>query len=66
MLFATLTMLSWGLWGFLPKFAFKYLDPQSTLVYQGIGTLLVVPVVLAIRQFDLPFHLSGVTIAVSS
>jgi len=66
MLFATLTMLSWGLWGFLPKFAFKHLDPQSTLVYQGIGTLLVVPVVLAIRQFDLPFHLGGATFAASS
>lgn len=66
MLFATLTFLSWGLWGFLPKFAFKYLDPQSTLIYQALGTLLVVPPVLAIRQFDLSFHPRGATFAVVS
>lgn len=66
MLFATLTFLSWGLWGFLPKFAFKYLDPQSTLIYQGIGTLLVVPAVLATRHFDIAFHPRGAIFAVAS
>jgi len=64
--FATLTVVSWGLWGFLPKLAFKYLDPQSTLIYQGIGTLLVVPVVLASRQFDISFHPHGAILAAAS
>ena len=61
--FATLAFLGWGLWGFLAKVAFKYLDPQSTLIYQGIGTVVVVPAVLAIRQFDLPFHPIGSVLA---
>lgn len=66
MLFSILTLLGWGLWSFLPKFALKYLDPQSTLIYQGIGTLLVVPAVLAIRRFDLPFHPIGAAFAIAS
>jgi len=64
--FATLTLLGWGLWGFLPKFALKYLDPQATLIYQGLGTLLVVPVLLVTRQFNLPFHLTGAAFAIAS
>lgn len=65
-IFATLTFLGWGLWGFLPKFALKHLDPQSTLIYQGLGTMLVMPVVLITRQFHLPFHPTGAAFAIAS
>ena len=31
----------WGLWGFLPKIATRYIDPKSALVLQAIGSMLV-------------------------
>jgi transporter family protein len=65
-IFATLTFLGWGLWGFLPKFALKHLDPQSTLIYQGLGSMLVLPAVLVARRFHLQFHPAGVAFAVAS
>ena len=64
--FATFTFLGWGLWAFLAKLALRYLDPHSTLIYQGIGTVLVIPAVLIIRRFDLPFHPVGVALACAS
>lgn len=34
-------LVLWGVWGFLPKIATKYIDPKSALVFQAIGSLIV-------------------------
>jgi bacterial/archaeal transporter family protein len=38
---ATLALVVWGLWGYLPKQALATLDPRSVLVLEGLGGVLV-------------------------
>jgi len=35
-----LALLTWGLWGLLPKFAVKYIDPNSAIFYEALGCAL--------------------------
>jgi transporter family protein len=38
---AVLALLIYGFWGFFPKLAVSYINPQSAIVYQVIGGMLV-------------------------
>jgi transporter family protein len=38
---ALIALFLWGFWGFLPKVATRYIDPQSVLVFQAIGSVIV-------------------------
>jgi transporter family protein len=39
--YTLLSTLLYGLWGFFSKLATKYIDPNSVLVYQALGAMLV-------------------------
>lgn len=54
-----LTLLAWGLWAFLPKIAIKYIDPQSAMVYQALGGILVGVWVLFTLKFKVQFNVPG-------
>lgn len=62
--YATVTLLVWGLWGYLPKPALKTLDPRSALVYQGLGGVLVGLAVFGSRGFRLHAEPGGLLAAV--
>lgn len=64
LIFAVITLLMWGLWGFFPKLATSYMDPKSVLVYEVIGTLIVGIVVLSLLRFKPEVHTKGITFAI--
>ena len=59
-----LTLLTWGLWGFLPKLATIYFEPKSVLIFQSVGSIIVTLLVLVSVNFRPETHLMGVTFAV--
>ena len=60
-----LTLLAWGLWAFLPKLATKYIDPQSAIIYQVLGGVLVGLVVLFSLKFQVQFNIPGFTLSLA-
>ena len=60
-----LTLLAWGLWAFLPKLATKYIDPQSAMVYQALGGVLVGLVMLISLKFQVQFNIPGFTLSLA-
>jgi len=48
---ATIALLVWGLWAFLPKLALRTFDPRSVLVWESVGSLTVGLIVLASLSF---------------
>jgi len=65
-IFGLLTLLLWGIWGFLPKVATRYIDPLSVLVFQTVGSILVTIVILATIGFRPELHTKGVTLAMAT
>jgi len=48
---ALIALILWGFWGFLPKVATRYINPQSVLVFQAVGSAIVgLGVLLAVRD----------------
>ena len=58
-----LTLFTWGLWAFLPKLASKYIDPQSSIIYQVVGGILVGLVVLISLKFQVQFNFPGFSLS---
>jgi len=54
-----LTLVAWVFWAFLPKIAIRYIDPQSTMVYQAMGGVLVGLGVLISLKFKIQFNIPG-------
>ncbi len=57
---AFLSLLIYGLWGFFPKIAVTYITPQSALVYEVAGAMLVGVLALFLVGFQPDFHPKGV------
>jgi len=55
-----LAMVTFGAWGFFPKLAVNYINPQSALIFQVIGGLLVGFVGLAMLNFKPETHPMGI------
>ncbi len=58
-----LAMVTFGAWGFFPKLAVNYISPQSALIYQVIGGMLVGVVALAMLNFKPETHPMGILYA---
>ena len=61
-----LILLAWGLWGFLGKYALKYISPLSLILFETIGAIIVQIVVLIFlfyskQKFDT--NATGISIA---
>lgn len=56
---ASLTLLAWILWAFLPKLAARHIDPQSAMIYQVLGGLIIGLGVLINMKFKVEFNLPG-------
>ena len=63
-IFGLFALIVWGVWGFLPKLATRYIEPRSVLVFQTIGSILVTIVILATIDFKPELHTKGVTFAI--
>jgi transporter family protein len=60
-----LTLITWGLWAFLPKLAARHIDPQSSIIYQVLGGLLVGVVVLVSLKFQVQYNTPGFTLSLA-
>ncbi len=45
---ASVTLICWGLWGFIPKITTRYISPMSAMIYETIGALIVGGIVLVL------------------
>ncbi|MBU0730223.1 MAG: EamA family transporter [Proteobacteria bacterium] len=59
-----LALLIYGLWGFFPKLAVTYISPQSALVYEVLGAMLVGILALGLVKFRPDIHPKGILFAV--
>lgn len=57
---ATLALLIYGFWGFFPKLAVTYINPQSALIFEVAGAMLVGFGVLIYSGFQPQMHPKGV------
>ena len=60
---AILTMICWGIWGFIPKITTKYINPLSASVYEGLGSAIFGLIILFVLSFRPETHPKGVTLA---
>lgn len=58
-LYALLTVITWGLWGFCSKIAFNYAKPRQALLFQTVGVLAFAVLVLFLEKFHVEWNLPG-------
>jgi bacterial/archaeal transporter family protein len=61
---ATIALLVWGLWAFLPKLALRAFEPRSVLVWESVGSVIVGLTVLASLRLHVQTTPYGVVAAV--
>ncbi|HSR36445.1 MAG TPA: EamA family transporter [Desulfurivibrionaceae bacterium] len=61
---ALISLIIYGFWGFFPKLAVSYINPQSALVYEIAGAALVGLAALSLLQFQPETHPKGILFAV--
>lgn len=59
-------LVVWGFWGFIPKITTRYLAPQSAIVYEVVGALILGLVFLAALNFQPQVHPKGIALAIST
>ena len=61
-----LILLAWGLWGFFGKYALKFINPVSLILFETIGAIIIqllVLVFLFYSRFKFDTYSAGVTLA---
>lgn len=62
-IFAIITIILWGFWGFFPKLASQYIDPKSALFWEAVGSVLVGVVMFFVLNFQPSTHPKGALFA---
>ena len=60
-------LLAWGLWGFFGKYALKYINPTSLILFETIGAIviqLIVVIFLFYYKYKFDTNQTGITLAV--
>lgn len=60
------SFLCWGLWSFLPKITTRHINPQSAIVYEVIGGMLLVAVLLVGFKVQPIVNPTGIALAVTT
>ena len=60
---ALLSLVIYGFWGFFPKIAVTYISPQSALVFEVAGAILIGLLVLFLIDFHPDLHPIGILFA---
>ncbi len=60
---ASMTMICWGIWGFIPKITTRYIDPLSASVFEGLGSAIFAIIILSSLSFKPEIHPKGVSLA---
>jgi bacterial/archaeal transporter family protein len=59
MLYAGLTLLAWGVWGFFSKLASSHARPRQTLLFQAAGVMAFGFLVLLLERFRIEWSPQG-------
>ena len=57
-------LMCWGLWSFIPKITTKYLEPQSAIVYEILGGVLVAAIAVFVLNIRPVIHPQGIALAI--
>jgi transporter family protein len=60
---AILSMLAWGIWGFIPKLTTKYISPVSAVIYEVLGGIIVGVFLLFFVGFRPEVQIKGICLA---
>jgi transporter family protein len=60
---ASITLICWGIWGFVPKITTRYINPLSASVFEGLGTAIFTLIILFSLGFKPEIHPKGVSLA---
>ena len=60
---ASMTMICWGIWGFIPKITTRYINPLSASVFEGLGSAVFAIVILFTLSFKPQIHPKGISLA---
>ncbi len=60
---ASMTMICWGIWGFIPKITTRYINPLSASVFEGLGSAIFGLIILFSLNFKPDIHPKGVSLA---
>ena len=63
---AIMSLVLWGLWGFLEKLATNHIPPRQVYVLSALGTLVVFLALLAVDRFSLDLDAEGALFAVGA
>ena len=63
---AFVTLVCWGIWGFIPKLTTRYISPMSAIVYESLGALAMGGIVLVLLGFRPDVHAKGIFLAVAT
>ena len=63
---ASVTLVCWGIWGFIPKITTRYISPMSAMIYETIGAMIVGLVVLTLVDFRPDVHVKGICLAITT
>lgn len=58
--YSMLSILAWGVWAFLPKFALNWVDPKSAFIYQVLGGILTGVAVFLVLRPELGLDIRGI------
>lgn len=62
-----LILIAWGLWGFFGKYALKFISPNSLILFETIGAIviqLIVVIFLFYYKYKFDTNPTGITLAV--
>jgi transporter family protein len=57
--YAVMTVVTWGLWGVFGKLASIYTKPRQALLFQKVGIIAFVLLVLILENFKIEWNLAG-------
>ena len=61
---ASMTLICWGVWAFIPKITTRHISPMSAVVYESTGALLMGLIVLGLLDFRPDVNIHGIFLAV--
>ena len=59
----SMTMICWGIWGFIPKITTRYINPLSASLFEGLGSTIFALIILFSLNFKPEIHPKGVSLA---
>ncbi|MCP4120095.1 MAG: DMT family transporter [Desulfobacteraceae bacterium] len=63
---ASVTLVCWGIWSFIPKITTRYISPMSAMIYETIGAAIMGFIVLTLVDFRPDVHIKGICLGIAT